>query len=421
MFPSSEVIKKVSTEENVPLDSLTESVQKGQAIIITSRRGIKPLGIGDNLRKKFACIVGTSTQETDIDTVIRKAKVAVQCGASVIHNGSAGGDVREIQKRLLDVIDIPLAVCHPIGVMANACYEKRRFIDIKEGEFIEQLKKDIEQGVEIILLPLGVTGSTVAKLSTCKRIMPCCSKSGSIMAAWMAHNQAMNPYGKHFDEILAIAKEYNTTLSIVGAFRSGSIHDALDELQYEELQIIKGYTDRAKTAGVQIKAGSGGHIPANKIAPFFEYQRQLLKVPIISFGPQVTDISLGYDHVSAAMGQLAALLAGADIIFTVTPAEHISMPNIEQTKQGCIIAKIACHSADIASGKDWEIDRALSEAREELDWQAQLEFVQDEVIAEKIKAKNFNQRKCTLCGEFCALEVTNLFTKPKPVSTTEKK
>ena len=404
-------IKKVSLQESIPIKTLKENIKKGESIVITSQRGIEPLGIGKGLRAKFACIVGTSTLDTDIEAVIRKAKIAIQHGASVIHNGSAGGDVWEIQKRLLENIDVPLAACHPIGVMANACYKKRRFVDVEESEFIEQLQKDIEQGIEILLLPLGVTKSLVNKLPDSNRIIPCCSKSGSIMIAWIAYNHKENPYRIYFDEILKIAKEYNTTLSIVGAFRSGCIHDALDEIQYEELKIIKEYVDRAKQSGVQIKAGSGGHLPANKIRPFFRYQKRLLNIPIICFGPQVTDISLGYDHISSAMGQIIALLSGADIIFSITPSEHISLPDEEQTKQGCITAKIVCHSADIAKGKDINLDNELSGARQRLDWQEQFKFALDDSITEKLKSANMNQNKCTVCGDFCAYELMNLYMK----------
>jgi len=404
-------IKKIAAQEKVSPETLTESVKKGESIIITSRRGVEPVGIGRNLRAKFACIVGTSTHETDIDAVIKKAKIAIQHGASVIHNGSAGGDVQEVQKRLLDVVDVPLAVCHPIGVMAYACYKKRRFIDLKEGEFIKQVKRDIEQGIEVLLLPLGITRTLVTKLKNSDRIMPCCSKSGSIMTAWLAYNKQENPYCVHFDEILEMAKEYGTTLSVVGAFRSGCIHDALDEMQYEELKNIKEYVDRAKKAGVKIKAGSGGHIPADKIGPFFSYQKKLLKVPIICFGPQVSDISLGYDHISAAMGQIIALLSGADIIFSITPAEHLCMPNEEQTRQGCIAAKIVCHSADIARGKDLDLDFSLSEARERMDWKKQIKFALDEPVIEKLKAASINKKKCSVCGDFCAYKLTKLYAK----------
>ena len=400
-------IKKIALKEKVSPESLTESVKKSEALIITSRRGAGPVGIGRDLRAKFATIVGTSTAEPDIDAAVRKAKIAVQHGASVIHNGSAGGDVREIQKRLLDAVEVPMAVCHPIGVMADACFKKRRFADLKEGEFIKQVRSDMEQGVEVVLLPLGVTRALVGKLKSSNRLMPCCSKSGSIMAAWIAHNRQENPYCVHFDEILEMAREYNTTLSIVAAFRSGCIHDALDEVQYEELKNIKEYVDRTRKAGVNIKAGSGGHIPADKIGEFFRYQKKLLKVPVISFGPQVSDISMGHDHISAAMGQLTALLSGADIIFSITPAEHLSMPDEEQTGQGCISARIACHSADIAKGKDLDLDDSLSRAREKMDWKKQISFALDEAVAEKLKAASLNRKKCSICGNFCAYKLMN--------------
>lgn len=411
MMASPTDIAKTALREQVSPESLTESVNKGETIIITSRRGVEPVGIGGDLRAKFACIVGASTSEPDSDAVIRKAKIAAQHGASVIHNGSSGGDVREIQKRLLAAVDVPLAVCHPIGLMAEACYDKKRFIDVKEGEFIEQVKRDVEQGIEVILLPLGITKTLVNNLKKGNRIMPCCSKSGSIMAAWIAHNGLENPYCVHFDEILKMAKGYGVTLSIVAAFRSGCIHDALDEVQYEELKYIKEYVDRAKEAGVNIKAGSGGHIPADKIGPFFRHQKELLKVPIISFGPQVTDISLGYDHISAAMGQIIALMSGADIIFSMTPSEHLSMPDEEHTRQGCITAKIVCHSADIARGKDLDPDLSLSRARERVDWKEQIKFALDEPVRDTLRAASRNKKKCSVCGDFCAYKLTNLYAK----------
>jgi len=404
-------IKNVSLREKVPYKSLVESLKKKESLIVTSQRQVEPVGIGGILRTKFACIVGASTYETNADAVIRKAKIAVKYGASVIHNGSAGGNVQEIQKRLLEAIDVPLAVCHPIGVMANACYEKRSFVSLKEVEFIKQVQRDIEQGIEILLLPLGVTKSLVNKLAGSKRIMPCCSKSGSIMAAWMLYNRQENPYCLHFDEILKMAKKHNTTLSIVAAFRSGCIHDALDKIQYAELKIIKEYVDRAKEAGVQIKAGSGGHIPADKIAGFFQYQKKLLKVPVISFGPQVTDISLGYDHISSAMGQLSALISGADMIFSITPSEHLDMPDEEQTRQGCIAAKIACHAADIVRGRDINLDDELSLARERLDWKKQIRFASDESLKEKLKSMGKTHTRCGVCGEFCAMGLMSSYMK----------
>lgn len=398
-----EDIKSISLKEGVSLKQLTGYVKKGTSIVISSRRGKEPVGIGKDLRSKFACIVGTSAYELDMDTVVKKAQIAVKHGASVIHNGSTGGNVKEVHKRLLDEVDAPLAICHPVNVMANASYEKRNFLEMSENEFIEQVEEDIELGTEIVILPLGITQKVVSQLATCNRIMPCCSKAGAIMSSWIFHNKRENPYCRRYDDILKMAKENNTTISIVGSFRSGNLHDALDELQYAELNAMKEFVKRAQKAGVQIKAGSGGHIPADKISGFFRYQKKLLSAPIISFGPQVTDISVGLDHISAAMGQIIALLSGADLIFTMTPSEHFAMPDIDHTIQGCNTAKIVCHSADVASGKDGHLDDTISKARVSMDWKKQSEFALDESVR-KIVSDLDNRKNCSICGTFCAYD-----------------
>lgn len=409
MPASPSALAEVADREQVPVEALTAAVDTGQALIIASRRGARPVGIGKGLRAKFACIVGTSTTEPDMAAVLRKARIAVEQGAAVIHNGSAGGDVREMQLRLLDTVAAPLAVCHPIGVMADACFRQRNFLELKEKDFVESARTDIEQGIEVVLLPLGISKGIVAGAQKSGRVMPCCSKSGSIMSAWIAHTNQENPYCRNFDDILALAKEHGTTLSIVGSYRSGCIHDALDPLQYEELRQMSEYVGRARAAGVQIMAGSGGHLPADRIGPFIRYQQELLRVPITCFGPQVTDISLGYDHVSAAMGQIIALLAGADEIFAVTPAEHLGMPDEEQTRQGCIVAALACHSADLARGKDRELDLALSVAREAGSWQDQVPFARDPKISSLLRGAGEKGMGCSVCGDLCAYRIMGRF------------
>ena len=246
MRASPSELEEVARREQVPVAALAAALAAGAAVVITSKRGVRPVGIGKGLRAKFACIVGTSTAEPEMEAVLRKAQIAVDQGAAVVHNGSAGGNVREMQRRLLDTVAAPLAVCHPIGVMADACYRQRPFVDLEEGDFIEAVRRDIEQGIEVLLLPLGVSRAIVAGLKNSGRVMPCCSKSGSIMSAWIAHNNQENPYYRHFDDILALAKEHGTTLSVVGSFRSGCIHDALDALQYDELKTIREYVGRAR-------------------------------------------------------------------------------------------------------------------------------------------------------------------------------
>ena len=63
-------------------------------------------------------------------------------------------------------------------------------------------------------------------------------------------------------------------------------------------------------------------------------------------GPLVTDIGMGYDHITAAMGGAIAGAAGADFLCYVTPSEHIRLPTIEDVKEGVIVSKLAAHAAE---------------------------------------------------------------------------
>ena len=117
----------------------------------------------------------------------------------------------------------------------------------------------------------------------------------------------------------------------------------------------------------------------------------------------MTDISVGLDHISAAMGQLIALMSGADIIFTMTPSEHFALPDEEHTKQGCNTAKIICHSANITRGKDAHLDETISRARVSMDWKKQSEYALDESVR-KIVSDLHNRKNCSICGTFCAYD-----------------
>ena len=98
-------------------------------------------------------------------------------------------------------------------------------------------------------------------------------------------------------------------------------------------------------------AGSGGHLPADAIGPFVRYQKETAPAPDHLLRPQVTNISLGHDHVSAAMGQILALLAGPTNLRRDAGGapRHAGRGGDEA---GLIVAALACQSADLARGKD---------------------------------------------------------------------
>jgi len=129
--------------------------------------------------------------------------------------------------------------------------------------------------------------------------------------------------------------------------------------------------------------------------------------PFYVLGPLTTDVAPGYDHITAAIGGAVAAMAGADFLCYVTPAEHLTLPDLKDVRQGVIAAKIAAHSGDIAKGVPAAVerDRAMSEARQRLDWERMYALCLDPTVARaRRKASEDAEREvCTMCGELCAI------------------
>ena len=117
-----------------------------------------------------------------------------------------------------------------------------------------------------------------------------------------------------------------------------------------------------------------GHLPLNHIGMNMQLQKSLCKeAPFYVLGPLVTDIGAGYDHITSAIGGAIAGAYGADFLCYVTPAEHLSLPDSTDVKNGVIASRIAAHAADIirSQGKAADWDRKMSIARKNLDWETQ--------------------------------------------------
>ena len=173
-----------------------------------------------------------------------------------------------------------------------------------------------------------------------------------------------------FDEICAILRDYDVTCSLGDGLRPGCLADASDEAQFAELETLGELVARARQAGVQCIVEGPGHVPMDQIEMNMKRQEQLCDgAPFYVLGPIVTDVFPGYDHVTSAIGAAMAGMYGASFLCCVTPAEHLSLPRLEDIKAGCVAYKIAAHAADIARGlsgaRRW--DDALSGARAELD------------------------------------------------------
>jgi len=259
----------------------------------------------------------------------------------------------------------------------------------------------------------GVTRQAIARLRAQRRVADVVSRGGAFLMGWILHNEKENPLYEHYDRLLDIARRYDVTLSLGDGMRPGSLADATDRAQVEELLTLGELVQRAREAGVQAMVEGPGHLPLNQIEANVQIQKSICDgAPFYVLGPLVTDIAAGYDHITGAIGGAIAAAAGTDFLCYVTPAEHLSIPDPEDVRQGVMASRIAAHAGDIVKGVRGasERDREMSLARKRLDWKEQARLSLDPARFGRVHEKHVTGGKaCSMCGEFCAMEITEKY------------
>jgi len=406
-----EAMKKVAAYEGMKETELMELVAKGQVAIPANKnhKCLTPYGIGDRLKTKINVNLGTSKDCLDMEVEIAKVMEAVKMGAESIMDLSSFGDTRVFRQKLTS--ECP-AVIGTVPIYDAVVYYNKALKKITTDQWIDIVRMHAEDGVDFMTIHCGINRSTAERFKKAKRHTNIVSRGGSIIFAWMELTGNENPFYERYDEILEICQEYDVTLSLGDACRPGSIEDAGDVAQIEELVTLGELTQRAWDKNVQVIIEGPGHMPLNQIKSNMEIQKTVCKgAPFYVLGPLVTDVAPGYDHITAAIGGAVAATYGASFLCYVTPAEHLRLPTLEDVKEGIMASKIAAHAADIAKGikgaRDW--DYKMSEARRELDWEKQFELAMDGEKARRYRAESTPEREdtCTMCGKMCAVRNIN--------------
>jgi phosphomethylpyrimidine synthase len=282
-----------------------------------------------------------------------------------------------------------------------------------EDAIFNTIERQAKEGVDFMTVHCGITRESVMRLKKSGRITDIVSRGGAFLSAWLLHNEKENPLYSNYDYLLELARKYEFTLSLGDGLRPGCIADATDRPQLQELIILGELVDRARKAKVQAMVEGPGHVPLNQIEANIRVQKTVCKgAPFYVLGPLVTDIAPGYDHITSAIGGALAGFFGADFICYVTPSEHLSLPTVEDVRQGTVAARIAAHAADLARGNGWEQDIAMARARKALDWDEQFRHALDPERARQIRNRSKpkkSERTCTMCGDLCAMAIDDEF------------
>lgn len=406
-----EEMKQVAAYENMDVEKLMDLVAKGQVAIPANKnhKCLKPYGIGNELKTKVNVNLGTSRDCMDLDIELAKVMEAVKMGAESIMDLSSFGDTKVFRRKLTKEC---LAIIGTVPIYDAVVYYNKALKKITSDEWIDIVRMHAQDGVDFMTIHCGINKATAQRFKQAKRQTNIVSRGGSIIFAWMELTGNENPFYERYDEILDICQEYDVTLSLGDACRPGSIKDAGDIPQIEELVTLGELTQRAWQKNVQVIIEGPGHMPLNQIKANMEIQQTICKgAPFYVLGPIVTDVAPGYDHITAAIGGAIAATYGASFLCYVTPAEHLRLPTLEDVKEGIMAVKIAAHAADIAKGiskaADW--DHQMSQARRELDWDQQFDLALDSEKARRYRKESKPEKEdtCTMCGKMCAVRNIN--------------
>ena len=368
----------VAEYENIDVNRLARLIDKGLVVIPKNVNGnSKPCGIGEGLKTKINANIGSSSKIDDLELEINKAKLAKEYGADALMDLSTGSDLKLFRKEIMNAVDLCIGTVpiYEAGVVTLS--KNREIIDMDPDDIFKAIENQAKEGVDFMTLHCGITKDLVEKLKAANRMMGIVSRGGTFMASWINHNGEENPLYENYDYLLEMSYEYDITLSLGDGLRPGCLADASDIPQIQELVNLGGLVKRAQDANVQ--------------------------------GPLVTDIAPGYDHITGAIGGAIAAASGANFLCYVTPAEHLSLPSLEDVKEGVIASKIAAEAADVAKGLDsaWTREKAMAKARKEFDWEAQFELALDKSKPRKYrdKCELDDNEMCAMCGEYCAVKI----------------
>lgn len=406
-------MKEVAEREHRDPEYIRERVADGRiaipANIVHVKKGMRAFGVGEGLSTKVNVNLGISGDKADAAEEWKKVKIAEDFGADAIMDLSNSGKTRQFRQQLID--ETPLMV-GTVPMYDAIGYMEKPLVKLTKDDLLEVVRAHAEDGVDFMTIHCGINKSVIKTFKETGRLMNIVSRGGSLLFGWMEVTGNENPFYEFYDEVLEICHEYDVTISLGDSCRPGCLYDSNDATETAEMIELGKLCKRAWAAGVQVMVEGPGHMALDEIAANMKLQKRLChNAPFYVLGPLVTDIGVGYDHITAAIGGAISASSGADFLCYVTPAEHLCLPNAQDVLDGLMATKIAAHAADIAKKVPHarDMDDKMGQARRKLDWDAMWKCALDPVTGKKRYEESpaATEGTCTMCGKMCAVRTVN--------------
>jgi phosphomethylpyrimidine synthase len=339
-----------------------------------------PLLVGDGKPVRVMALVGTTSQADERKEPSKVEQLAQQPSPpDVIADLSLRHTGYPLWRRVLEA-GLPAATLPVYTVRGRGGL-------IDRSALLERSIEHLEGGVGMVTIH-PTPRRDIIELAR-RRQVPWTSRGGGLVIADLVVSQRpQNVYLDILPDLVPIARAHGATISIGATFRSATVLDADDAAQREEIRFQTELASELRAKGCSVILEGPGHAAPAAIKRLAARMRQA-DCPIMPLGPIPTDLAIGQDHVSAAIGATLMGLAGAaHILAAVTREEHTGgVPELASTLEAVEAAQVAARVIDLHRLGPTLEDRKIAAARAEF---------RTCVAARKVPG-------CSRCGDACPL------------------
>jgi len=318
-----------------------------------------PLLLGRKALLKVNTNIGVSdSAKLDIELKKLEALLALDFAPDSMMDHTYVPLDRPLWKYMIEMLD------RPIGTLPHyATFSSEHGID--KNELLEAIDEMGQGGVSFMTLHPTSQLSLLEIAKSCRSV-PTTSRGGVlILRDAQINKRTVNVMVDCFDDILALFKKHSMTLSVGTTFRPARIDEALDAVQLEEIKLQGTYVAYAKSKGVSVIMEGVGHLALDDIEKYCNLICEF-NVPLMPLGPMPTDATVGFDHVSSAIGAtVIGMLGNIGSINSVTREEHTGgVPNMDSIIEGLKAARVVAHAINLTRFTRYrEIDTAIADSR----------------------------------------------------------
>ena len=333
----------LAQEEGLAPEAITSALEEGSMVLLgnPAHEGLRPILVGQPSRIKVNANLGTSPLCNCPETENRKIKAALDAGADTVMDLSIAGDLDAIRAGMLKACPLPLGTVPMYAVGQQILDAERDISSMKPDDLFAEIEKQARQGVDFVTVHCGLSRRGAELAVKDNRVLGIVSRGGSMLARWMLENGRENPLLEYFDRLLDICLPYNVTLSLGDGLRPGAGVDAGDAAQWEEVINLGQLAKYALEKGVQCMIEGPGHVPLNQVRTQIQGIKRLTNnAPLYVLGPLCCDSAPGYDHIAGAIGGALGVEAGVDFLCYLTPAEHLTLPDVDDVRAGVMASRV---------------------------------------------------------------------------------